>query len=66
MEQPFPDKIEMLFSKREHRTKRTRRFDMFYLSDRTQISGENVSEGDSTDDDQRIENFCVKNRDPDP
>lgn len=60
MEQPFPDKIEMLFSKREHRTKRTRRFDMFYLSDRTQISGENASEGDSTDDDQRTENFFPK------
>ena len=54
MEQLFADKIEMLFSDFENRSKYTRRFDIFHPSDRIQIPVENASERDLTDDHQKI------------
>ena len=46
-------------------SKYTCRFDILYRSDRAQIPVQNVSERDLMNDDQRIENFCKKNRNPD-
>ena len=57
MEQPFPDKIETQFSRCDNKLKYTCRFDKFYLSDRIQAV-KYASEGELTDGDLGIENFC--------
>ena len=60
MELPFPKKIEMHL--RNTPVILTISILSSNPSDRIQIRVKNASERDLTDDDQRIENFCWKNR----